>query len=226
MHDTFDGTGIYPAVVTSKKTDGSVNLLQIKATIDFLLSKGVDGIHVLGTTGEFASLTVKQRKMITEACMDAMDNNGKIIVHVGSVSTEIAKDLSKHASDLGADAISSVPPYYYPVTRDIVLRYYHNISEVSDIPVIIYDNPRTTGFTIDVELARELATSSNVQGIKIARNDMYTLARFANIRKSNFFIYPVETFYLSGLVTAQSVGTIGSMSNWIPEAFIGIKKKF
>jgi dihydrodipicolinate synthase/N-acetylneuraminate lyase len=218
--------GIIPAIVTPKDSNGKVDLKQIKPIIDFLFSKGVDGLHVNGTTGEFASLRVEERKAILEECISATDGRGIIINQVGAVATRDVTALAEHSAMVGADAVSSVPPYYYPTTDAMILNHYRRISEASGLPVVIYDNPTTTGTTITPDIARILSDEDTVHGIKVARGDMYATARFATLNNSGFVIYPVETFYLSGLVMSDYAGTIGSMSNWIPEIFTGIKLNF
>ena len=223
---SFDATGVMPAIVTPRKASGQVALERIKPIVDFLLSKGVDGLHVCGTTGEFATLTVDDRKRVLEECIKAAAGRGTIIAQVGAVATRDVCELAEHAGQVGADAVSSVPPFYYPVTVPIVMSHYRAIAESSRLPVVIYDNPLTTGVTVTPDVARELAQAGYVHGIKVARADMYALARFAEINNARFAVYPVETFYLSGLVTANVAGTIGSMGNWIPEVFVGIKLNF
>ena len=222
----FDATGVYPANITAKARDGEVDLKQTAAVVEFLYSKGVDGLHVCGSTGEFATLKIEQRKAVAEACIEAASGRGKVIVHVGAVSTEDSRELARHAAHSGAYAVSSVPPYYYCATPESVLNHYRSIADASGLPLVIYDNPHTTGFTVTVELAGELAEEGTVHGIKLARHDMYALAREANLNDGKFIVYPVETFYLAGLATAPRAGTIGSMGNWIPEAFVGIKRNF
>ena len=222
----FEATGVFPANVTAKGPDGKIDLKQTKAVVGFLYSKGVDGLHVCGTTGEFATLTVNDRKAVAEASIEAANGRGTIMIQVGAVPTADSCELAKHAAQAGADAVSSVPPFYYPTTKESVLNHYRRISDASGLPVIIYDNPHTTGFTVTVEIAQELAEGGYVHGIKLARQDMWSLARLGNINKGEFIVYPVETFYLAGLATAPIAGTIGSMGNWIPEAFVGIKRNF
>ena len=222
----FEATGVIPANVTARDTGGKVDLEQTKAVVNFLYSKGVDGLHVCGTTGEFATLTVDQRKAVAEASIEAAAGRGTVVVQVGAVATEDSCELARHAAQAGAQAVSSVPPFYYPSTKEMVLNHYRRIAEAGGIPVVIYDNPMTTGFTVTVELAAELAAEDAVHGIKLARQDMYSLARLANINEGRFVVYPVETFYLAGLATAPTAGTIGSMGNWIPEVFVGIRRNF
>lgn len=218
--------GVIPAIVTPKDRKGKVDLKQIKPIVDFLFSKGVDGLHVNGTTGEFATLCVEERKAILEECISSTEGRGIIINQVGAVATRDVIALAEHSAKVGADAVSSVPPYYYPTTDAMILNHYRRISIASGLPVIIYDNPTTTGTTITPDIARELSEESTVHGIKVARGDMYATARFANLNQAKFIIYPVETFYLSGLVMSDYAGTIGSMSNWIPEIFVGIKLNY
>ena len=222
----YSATGVFPANVTARASDGSVDLKQTKAVIEFLYSKGVDGLHALGSTGEFATLSIDQRKAAAEAAIEAANGRGTVMIHVGTVNTDDARDLARHAAKAGADAISSVPPYYYRATRASALNHYRAIREASGLPVVIYDNPGTTGFTVDVELARLLAEEDTAHGMKVARQDMYSFARLGNICGGKFVLYPVETFYVAGLATAPMVGTIGSVSNWFPEPFVGMKRNF
>lgn len=220
----FRAPGVYPANITARGDDGKVDLKRTQEVVRFLFSKGVDGLHVCGTTGEFASLGIVERKAVAEACIEASEGRGTIMIHVGSVSTADCCELAVHATQAGAHAVSSVPPYYYPQSREGVMRHYRRIAEAAGIPMVVYDNPSTTGFTVDVEMIRELASEGLVQGIKLARQDMYSLALLAEIDGLN--LYPVETFYVAGMATAPLTGTIGSVGNWIPEAFVGMKRNF
>jgi N-acetylneuraminate lyase len=222
----FEAKGVLPAIVTPRNIKGEIDFEQIKPIVDFLFSKGVDGLHVNGTTGEFATLTVEERKSVLEECIQAAEGKGVIICQVGAAATRDVQELAEHAAKAGADAVSSVPPFYYPTTVDMIKNHYTRIAEASQLPVIIYDNPTTTGRTIEPDLARELCDKDIVHGIKVARPNMYATARFANLNETKFAIYPVETFYLSGLSISNNVGAIGSMSNWIPEIFVGIRKNF
>lgn len=222
----YSATGVFPANVTARASDGSVDVKQTKAVVEFLYSKGVDGLHALGSTGEFATLSIGQRKVAAEAAIEAANGRGTVMIHVGTVNTDDARDLSRHAAKAGADAISSVPPFYYRATRESVINHYRAIREASGLPVVIYDNPGTSGFTVDVELARMLAEEDTAHGIKVARQDMYSFARLGNICGGKFVLYPVETFYVAGMATAPTVGTIGSVSNWLPEPFVGMKRNF
>jgi len=222
----FNATGVFPANVTAKGPDGKIDFDQTAAVVEFLYSKGVDGLHACGSTGEFPVMTVEERKAVAETCIQAANGRGTVMMHVGAVSTEDSRKLARHAAEAGAQAISSVPPYYYGITPESALNHYRSIAQASGLPVVIYDNPGTTGFTVAYELAKELGEEGTVHGVKLARHDMYTLAREANINKGKFIIYPVETLYLAGLATAPTAGTIGSMGNWIPEVFVGIKRNF
>lgn len=222
----FSKTGVLPANVTAKGADGKVDIKQTKAVAEFLFSKGVDGLHVCGTTGECMTLTVDERKAVLEACLEVGGDRGTIIAQVGAVATRDVCELARHAAKAGAHAVSSVPPFYYPTSIPIVMNHYRRISEASGLPVVIYDNPTTTGVTIEPDTARTLAEEDAVHGIKLARSNMYALARMAGINDGKFVIYPVETYYLAGLATAEIAGTIGSMGNWIPEAFVGIRRNF
>ena len=90
----FEATGVYPANITAKSPDGEVDLRQTKAVVEFLYSKAVDGLHVCGSTGEFATLKVEERKAVAEASIEAANGRGTVIVHVGAVSTDDCRELA------------------------------------------------------------------------------------------------------------------------------------
>ena len=92
-------TGVFPANVTAKGPDDKVDLDQTKAVVEFLFSKGVDGLHVCGTTGEFATLSVDDRKAVAAASLEAANGQGTIMVQVGAVSTADSCELAKHAAN-------------------------------------------------------------------------------------------------------------------------------
>ena len=128
-------TGVFPANVTAKGPDEKVDLAQTKAVVEFLFSKGVDGLHVCGSTGEFATLSLEDRKAVAKACVEAANGRGTIMVHIGAVSTADSCMLAKHAADIGADVVSSVPPFYYPATRQSAMNHYRRISDACGLPV-------------------------------------------------------------------------------------------
>ena len=226
MNIKSDAHGIIPALVTPRSEDGGVAADLIKPIVDFVFSKGVDGLFICGSTGQGLSLTVEERKAVCQAAVAAAADRGPVIVHVSSISTREVCELSAHAAQAGAQALSSLPPFYYRLGLPEIKDHYRRIADVSGLPVFIYNIPRATNVPITPDMAAALAEDGLVCGIKIPNADMYTLSRLAGINPGKFTVFTGETHYLAGLANEITVGTIGSMSNWIPELFVGLKGNF
>ncbi|MGO9935033.1 MAG: dihydrodipicolinate synthase family protein [Steroidobacteraceae bacterium] len=127
---------------------------------------GADGIVVLGTTGEFPSFSVAERKEIAEVALkNKLGMN--IIVGPGTSNFPETLELSKHAEEHGADGLLVVPPFYYkkPPTDGLV-RYYSMLFDQVQIPINLYHIPGTSGVPISHDLLRSLQHYPNLAGIK------------------------------------------------------------
>jgi 4-hydroxy-tetrahydrodipicolinate synthase len=149
-----------------------------KEMIPYFQSKGVDGIVVLGTTGEYPSFSVAERKKVAEI---ALKHRGtlSIIVQTGTTNFPDTIDLTAHAAANGADGILCIPPFYYkkPATAGLT-RYYSLIMEASKIPVHLYHIPGTSAVPITAELLHSLEKYPNLAGIKDSTGDPEGYAAF------------------------------------------------
>ena len=89
-------------------------------------------------------MSLEERKQVAEITVNQVKNKILVIVHVGTTSTSQSIELAKHASEIGADVIASVPPYYHPHDERDVKKYFDSLVESVDIPVFVYNNPKTT----------------------------------------------------------------------------------
>lgn len=112
----MDIKNLIAATYTPLLEDGSLNLNKIDAYSSFLQKNKVAGVFVNGSTGDFASLTVEERKLIIEEWGNQKTDNFFVINHVGHTSIEVAKELTRHCADK-VDAIATLAPYYFNVTN-------------------------------------------------------------------------------------------------------------
>ena len=139
---------------------------------------GADGIVVLGTTGEFPSFSVAERKQIAEVALkDKLGMN--IIVGPGTSNFPETLELAQHAQANGADGLLVIPPFYYkrPPTKGLV-RYFSMLFEQVDIPINLYHIPETSGVPISHELLRSLQHYPNLAGIKDSNGPADEYAQF------------------------------------------------
>lgn len=142
-----------------------------KELMAYLKENGADGVVVLGTTGEYPSFSVAERKKIAETALKHR-NGLNIIVSPGTSNFPETIELSQHAAANGADGLLIIPPFYYkqPPLEGLT-KYYSLIFEQVNIPINLYHIPRTSAVPITVELLRSLEKYPNLAGIKDSNGD-------------------------------------------------------
>ena len=116
-------TGTCTAIVTPFDESGSINYDAFGALIDEQIQRGVDAICVCGTTGESATMSIREHIAVVEFCVKRANHRVKIIAGAGSNDTSAAVYLSQHAQDSGADALLHVTPYYNKATQTGLIRH-------------------------------------------------------------------------------------------------------
>lgn len=215
--------GIYCPLITPYKDDYSVDKVALKELIDYQIKNEVDGLYLLGSTGEGLILSIDKRMEIAELAKEFLGNRGRIIVHVGAVDTETSIKLSQHAKSIGVDAISAVPPFYYKPDLKSILKHYKAIAVAGDLPLLVYNIPACVGYSLTASDLREIIKIDNVIGLKFSSADMYEFSKVRQLDNELVVFFGTDEMLLSGLVTGAD-GGIGSFCNIMPEAFVGLYK--
>ena len=113
--------GIYAALVTPYTKDGAVNYDELQKLVRHLISQGIDGFYVGGSTAETFLLSSEERKKTLEAVVEANAGEKKVICHVGAISTNEAIDYAQHAEKAGANAVSAISPFYYKFSKSEIM---------------------------------------------------------------------------------------------------------
>ena len=213
----MDIKGIIPPLITPFTEDGEIYEDGLRRLLDFQIEKGVHGLWICGTYGAGPLLTIVQRKRVTEICVDQVNKRIPVIIHVGSSSIDSVIDLATHAEAAGADAIGSVPPFYYPYNEEEVLAFFKRLISSVKMPVFAYNNPGRTGFNIKPTLLNELA---NV-GMAGVKDSSFNLPQFyeylTTVEKEEFtFIVGTEALLLPALIVGAK-GCIAGLANALPE---------
>lgn len=143
-----------------------------KKNLDWLISKGVHGLCILGATGEYQSITTEEHKEYVEQMMAYI--NGRVPVIVGATRERTADviDLLKHAKDNGGTAGMVLPPYYCKPTQEEIYTHYKNINDAVDFPVVVYNNPHSAGVDISHETMCKIAELPNMTMLKESTGDL------------------------------------------------------
>lgn len=158
MSRTFSGS--YTVTITPFTEDGSaIDHAAWKRFLDWQLASGVPGIIILGTTGEFLTISDQEREEFIEATVKHI--GGRIPVMVGTMNayTPKAVEYSRQAQALGADGLMILPPYYYTPTEDEIFNYYKAICEAVSLPIMLYNNPFTSNVDMPARLVGRLTKS-------------------------------------------------------------------
>ena len=164
-HDV-DWKGFWIATTTPFADDGSLDVAALRQGMRSYPGMGITGVLVNGTTGEWFSQTDAERRRVAEIAVEEL--SGKIPVVIGCTTFTAAHtgELARHAEKSGADGVlSTPPPYVVPSPREVI-RYFQDLSEYVDKPIMVYNWARGTNVEIKWDTAVELAKIKNVVAIK------------------------------------------------------------
>ncbi len=210
-----DFTGVIPAFLTPFDRDGNYDEAAAKSTIEWLIEHGAGGLYLTGSTGFGAVMEAEERKRVVESVAGIVNGRIPLVAHIAAVGSKTSADLARHAKAAGCTGVSAVPSYFYKLNEDKMVRYYSEIAEATDLPLVIYAQCHV--YTPSVELFEKLAAIPNVKGLKYTGPDHYTMGRIKKALGSDFMVYSgMDEMFLSGLVFGADA-VIGSTYNVIPD---------
>ena len=212
--------GIFPATISTFDMDGRFDPISMRRIVRHQIDAGVHGLYVCGGTGEGLLMNSKERQDLLKTVLDETHGDVTVIAHVGAFQIPESIELAQHASEIGADAISALPPsYFYKPDEISQVNYYKSIAEASEVPLLIYNIPQRTGITMTESLYDELIQIDNVIGMKDSSGDIYTLGHLANKWKESVIFEGEDSLLLPSLI-AGAIGGIGASYNLMPELYV------
>lgn len=210
--------GSYTVAVTPFTDDGSrICTDSLKRFLDWQLACDVPGIIILGTTGEFLTISDNERRTLVATTINHIDGRMDVLVGTMNAHTPNAVRYSREAEDLGADGLMIVPPYYYTPTEDEIFEYYRAISEAVSIPIMLYNNPFTSNIDMSAKLVTRMSKAlDNVRYIKEASMDVGRIFDIVEQADGTMNVFagerPVESYLLG------AIGYVNPFGNYIPYA--------
>jgi N-acetylneuraminate lyase len=222
--------GLIAAVFTPYNADGSVNPAIVGEYAARMKQLGVAGVFVNGSSGEGMLLSVSERKEMAEEWAAHGTENFKVIIHVGSSSVEIARDLAAHAQSVGAFAIASMAPNFFPSSDvNVIADYCRQVAaEAPLLPFYYYHLPVATGSHIKVHelLTVAAATVPNLVGVKFTYTDFMDMHLCMSLEGGRYdVLHGHDEILLNGLVLGVT-GAIGTTFNFIPGVYQNIIDAF
>jgi N-acetylneuraminate lyase len=218
--DLSDAKGVIPALVTPFDKDEKFDEGRMRNCVDFLVNRGVGALYTTGSTGETFLMSPDERAYVVEVVVDQVKGRIPVIAHVGAIGTRLSVDLAQRAQAAGVDAISSVPPFYWPFTADQVANYYTDVTKSTDLPMVVYNIPLAG--VLGFDQIKKLAAIPAVGGIKYTAATVFDYLRIKEEIGPDFRVFSgSDELAMAGLGFGADA-IIGSFYNLIPEVFIAI----
>ena len=216
MAETFRGT--FTALVTPFTRDGALDLEAMGGLIDEQLAAGVDGLVVLGTTGESPTVSADEFGRILDAAVTRAGGTCTIIAGVGCNDTGRTVEQGCEAEALGVDGLLVVCPYYSRPSQAGIYEHYTRVADAVALPQLVYNIEGRTGVNIETDTLVDLASHSNIVGVKEASNDIDQIMDVVERTPDGFAVQSGSDHLTYPLIALGGDGTISVLSNMIPGA--------
>jgi 4-hydroxy-tetrahydrodipicolinate synthase len=217
MVATFRGS--YSVTVTPFTADRSaIDVDALRQFMDWQVESGVPGVIVLGSTGEYLTVSDEERALIVETAVKRVAGRARVLVGTMNAHTPNAVRYSKQAEELGADGLMVLPPYYYTPTDDEIWRYYRAVSEAVSVPIMLYNNPVTANVDMSAALVARLTRDfENIRYIKESSQDLARVRDVIEATDGVMNVYagerPVDSFLLG------AVGYVNPYGNYVINSY-------
>lgn len=213
---------IFTAIPVAFGDDGSISEEGNAAILAKCAQSGVDGAFVLGTTGEFPSLSEDERRSLTRLSLDVLKGK-RVVVHVGAPSFQQVERLIAISREEGATDVAVITPYFLPVSDVALVDFYKAVSGVSDgLNVFVYLFTDRTGVKVSPAVMAEIAKLPNIIGVKISGETLETVAEFRKVLPADFLVLTGSDRDIARLHTVGANGVISGIASVYPEPFVAV----
>jgi 4-hydroxy-tetrahydrodipicolinate synthase len=209
-------TGSLVAIVTPMHEDGSLDLDAFRALIDWHVEQKTDGLVVVGTTGESATVDFEEHCLLLRTAVEHAAGRIPVIAGTGANSTSEAIELSVCAKDAGALMSLSVVPYYNKPTQEGLYRHFRAIAEAVELPIILYNVPGRTACDVSNDTVLRLAEVPGICGIKDATADLARATDLVARAPADFALYTGDDATALPFLLMGGHGVISVTANVAP----------
>ncbi|WP_375584032.1 dihydrodipicolinate synthase family protein [Cyclobacterium xiamenense] len=208
--------GVWPALLTPMNEAGRPDIAQLEKWLDLLITQGMDGLYLLGSTGQGFLLGETERKKVTEVASAVSGGRVPLIVQVGSMTTAESVRLARHAASCGVDGISSVAPVYYSSSDGssaMALKHYESIASATDLPFFPYQLG-TSGFSDGlVGFIDKLLQLPTMAGMKLTTNNLLEISTISYSSRGKLTLFSGADELMCHAALCGTSGAIGSFYN-------------
>ena len=218
--------GIFSPTITPLDEKERVDELGFVKQLNRLIDNGVHGIYLLGTSGEFTTLTNTERERAMDIAVKAVGGRVPIICGVMDTSAQRIIQNIEIAEQFGVDVVAATPGYYYPSTDDAdLIEFYQTIAASTELPVFIYNIPSTVKTSIKPQVVAQLAEDcDNIVGIKDSSGDWTNCLNLLTLLgdRTDFSIMLGSHTAIGAAVLFGADGGVISISNVAPKESVAL----
>ncbi len=221
--------GIVVPIITPIDKQEYVDEKKLRNQVDFVIDGGVSGVLAFGSNGEFYMSEENEQRRVLEIILDQTQKRVPVFMGIGAISTRKCIRIAKMAQELGADAVSVLQPMFLKPTEEELFTHFRAIAEsVSDKPMLLYNNPGRTGYTMSGNLVERLAHElPNIVGMKDSSGDMtQTMEFIRRNRDVNFKVFGGKDTLIYSCLSVGAVGSVCTTANFVPKLICSIYNTF
>lgn len=210
--------GSYVALITPMTEQGLVDYVSLRQMVQYQLENGTDGLIIMGTTGEAATIPFAEQLDVLNAVLAQVDGRCQVIAGNGSNSTAEAVDKTKQLTELPIDGFLTVTPYYNKPTQHGMIAHFKAVAAATEKPILLYNVPGRTGVDLQATTVAALANVANIVGIKEATGSMERLAQLQQLCPADFDLLSGDDASAAEFILQGGHGVISVTTNVAPLA--------
>lgn len=215
-------SGVFPAVTTKFKENEALDLGAIEDHLEFQIEAGVHGLVMLGTLGENASLSTTEKHQVVRKAISVSNGRVPVLAGVAETTTEGAFQFVERGTNYGADGFMLLPGMLYESDRRETLRHFRTVADVSERPIMIYNNPVAYGVDTTPEMFEELADEDTIVAIKESSDDVRRITDIYNRVGDRYRLFcGVDDLALESILMGAE-GWVAGLVNAFPEETVAI----
>lgn len=212
-------SGLFTAVITPFDTNGQLDADGFRHNLRYQLRNRVDGIVILGTTGEAPTLSPEEKRQIITIGIEEVKGKALLMVGTGSYSTEQTIAATLQAEEMGADGALIVTPYYNKPTQEGLYRHFAAVCQATRLPICVYNIQGRTGQNLHTETLRRLAALPSIIGVKEGSGNILQMNEVLDIvlkERPDFQVVSSDDALTLPLIALGGHGVISVVSNLVP----------
>ncbi len=211
-------SGLVPPMITPLTASGQVDEAAIDQLVAYMLAHGVDGLFLMGSSGEGPWLTFSQQQQVIRRVQQAVNSRVPLLVGALEPGTQRTLEAVRMIEDTGGDVLVITTPYYFMTDEAAQLRHFETIAAHTTLPVMLYNIPQTTHNLLTPATARKLLPIEHIIGIKDSATHWEAFTQFLDLKadKPDFLVFQGSEKLAVRSIQAGADGLVAGMGNLVP----------